>query len=77
MARMLRIQVVMDPALDIRIEREAYLRGVSKSAVIRQCVAAQLPDKVEDNGLRTMPTFDGEPVDDIDAFLYGPFDDDA
>lgn len=74
MARMRRINVVIDPELDDRLEREAAARGVSKSALVRACVEARLAPR--ENGLRWIgelsPLFDDvEPVDDIDAELYG------
>ena len=77
MSRMRRIQVVMDPVLDDRVEQEAALRGTSKSAIIRECVARQLPDEPRDNGLLALLALvdhDAEPVDDIDEFLYGRFE---
>jgi hypothetical protein len=47
---------------------------VSKSALVRQYVRAQL-ELPFDNGLRLLPTFpDAEPVEDIDAELYGPLE---
>ncbi len=73
MARMRRIQVVIDPELDDRLEREAAARGLSKSALVRASVERELASEVFDNGLWRLPTFpDAEPVEDIDAELYGP-----
>ena len=76
MARMRRIQVVIDPELDDRLEQEAAARGMSKSALVRECVQHELPPRAE-NGLRWIGELssgseDIEPVDDIDEFLYGP-----
>ena len=77
MARMRRINIVIDPELDDRIEREAAARGTSKSAVVRECVANGLPEAPYDNGMacamdELAPLFaDVEPVDDIDEYLYG------
>jgi len=76
MPRMRRIQVVIDPELDDRLEREAAARGISKSALIRECVARELPEEPLDNGLLALLelsklTAHVEPVDDIDEFLYG------
>jgi hypothetical protein len=72
MARMRRIQIVMDPELDDRLEREATARGLSKSALVRQYVREQLAPPL-DNGLWRLPTFDDvEPIEDIDTELYGP-----
>lgn len=77
MARMRRIQVVIDPELDDRLEREAAARGTSKSALIRVAVEHELSEPF-DNGLWRLPTFDDvEPVADIDEFLYGPISEEA
>jgi hypothetical protein len=75
--RMRRINIVIDPELDDRIEREAAARGTSKSAVVRECVERGLPDEAYDNGIwriaRDLAPLlaDVEPVD-IDTELYGP-----
>ena len=75
MTRMRRIQVVIDHELDDRLEREAAARGISKSALVRVSVERELSDPF-DNGLWRLPVFpDAEPVDDIDAELYGPVED--
>ena len=78
MARMRRIQVVIDPELDDRLEREAAARGTSKSALVRECVERELSEPY-DNGLWTLGQdlsglfADVEPVD-IDTELYGPLE---
>ena len=83
MGRMRRIQVVIDPDLDDRLEQEAAVRGMSKSALVRECVERELPADSYDNGLWRLgqdlaPLFaDVEPVDDIDEYLYGPLGQDA
>jgi hypothetical protein len=75
---MRRIQVVIDQELDDRLEREAGVRGTSKSALIRECVERELSETY-DNGLWKLgqelsPLFaDVEPVD-IDTELYGPLE---
>ena len=79
---MRRINIVIDPALDDRLEREAAARNTSKSAVVRECVERGLPREVESNGLLDLLELskefaDVESVDDIDAFLYGPLGPDA
>lgn len=64
----------MEPELDDWLEREAASRQMSKSALIREYVRVQV-DLPFDNGLRSLPVFpDAEPVDDIDAELYGPLE---
>ena len=82
MARMRRINIVIDPDLDDRLEHEAAARNMSKSAVVRECVERGLSREVEDNGLAWIgelaPLFaDVEPVGDIDEYLYGPVGTDA
>lgn len=77
MARMRRIQVVIDPELDDRLEREAAARQLSKSALVRVAVERELGEP-SDNGLWRMPTFsDVESVENIDEFLYGTLQTDA
>jgi hypothetical protein len=74
---MRRIQVVIDPELDDRLEREAAARGLSKSALVRDAVEHELSEPF-DNGLSRLPVFeDAEPVDDVDGFLYGPRSEEA
>jgi len=80
-ARMRRINIVIDPELDDRLEREAHVRGMSKSALVRQCVDQELTTKDVDNGLRRIGAIsylfdDVEPVD-IDTELYGPLEADS
>jgi len=79
MARMRRIQIVMEPDLDDWLEREAAARGVSKSALVRWCVRESWEEQPYDNGLsKLLGMFpDAEPVDDIDEFLYGPLGENA
>lgn len=77
MARMRRIQVVIDPELDDRLEREAAARGTSKSALIRTAVERELSEPF-DNGLwKLVAMFDVEPIEDIDEYLYGPISEEA
>jgi hypothetical protein len=71
---MRRIQVVIDPELDDRLGREAAARGMSKSALVRECVERELASEPE-NGLRWIGELsalfaDVEPAD-IDEYLYG------
>ena len=77
MARMRRINVVIDAELDDRLEEEAARRGMSKSALVRNCVERGLPAAGE-NGLRWIgelrPLFDSVESADIDTELYGPLE---
>jgi hypothetical protein len=73
---MRRIQIVIDSPLDERLRTEAALRGISKSALVRECVERGLPGEPFDNGLLALLELseefaDVEPVD-IDTELYGP-----
>lgn len=65
---MRRIQVVIDPELDDRLEREAAARGISKSALVRECIERGLPGEPLDNGLRALiGMFEGgHPNDSVD-----------
>ncbi len=78
MARMRRIQIVMDPELDDRLEQEAAARATSKSALIRELVERGLPAKPGDNGLLALlelsEEFDDVEPFDIDTELYGPLE---
>jgi hypothetical protein len=78
MARMRRIQVVIDPELDDRLEREARARGMSKSGLIRESLEHSLEKEPFDNGLASIGELsvlfaDVEPAD-IDTVLYGPLE---
>jgi hypothetical protein len=73
---MRRINVVIDAELDDRLEREAAARGMSKSALVRDCVDRGLLARHAESGLRWIGELsrdadDIEPVDDIDEYLYG------
>jgi Ribbon-helix-helix protein, copG family len=74
MARMRRLQIMIDPELDDWLEREAAARGISKGAIVRQCVRDGAEEKPFDNGLWKLAGIagDAEPVADIDEYLYGP-----
>jgi len=79
MARMRRLQIMIEPELDDWLEREAETRGISKGALVRECVRAEADGKPFDNGLARIaeelsPLFaDVEPAD-IDTVLYGPLE---
>jgi len=78
MARMRRIQIVIDPELDDRLEQEAAGRGISKSALVREAVERELSGPF-DNGLWKLVAMfpDAEPVESIDDLLYGPVSEEA
>ncbi len=74
---MRRINIVIDPALDDRLELAAAARGTSKSALVRECVDRGLPPTTEDNGLLGLLVLasefaEVESADDIDEVIYGP-----
>jgi len=66
---------MIDEDLDEALDREALVEGVSKASLIRRFVRERLKPLAP---LRQDPLWelvgadeDAEPVDDIDAFLYG------
>lgn len=76
MARMRRIQVLLEPELDDRLEAEAAARGQSKSALVRTCVERHL-ERPRDNGLTALTGMfagyeGGEPDDSVnhDKVIY-------
>ena len=81
MARMRRINIVIDPELDDRLEQEALARGMSKSALVRECVERGLTDQVVDNGLLALAELSKLTAHiesaDIDTELYGPLEADT
>ncbi len=69
---MRRINVYMDEELDRRAEREAGRRKISKAALIRQSLLAELgPSSRQDPLDGLVGLSDAEPVDDLDAVIYG------
>jgi hypothetical protein len=81
MARMRRIQVVIDAELDDRLAREAAARGTSKSALVREGVQRVLEPVPFDNGLEAIGAlsvlFEDVEPEDIDTVLYGPLEADS
>ncbi len=70
---MKRLQIRMDEELDERLGREASLRGVSKSALIRKFVRERLeefPSLEEDPLWRMAGSVEFEPAP-IDEVVYG------
>ena len=73
MARMRRVQILLEPELDDRLEREAAARGISKSALVRACVQRGLRTEPFDNGLMSLVGLsEGRPDDSasIDEVVY-------
>ncbi len=67
-----RINIYIDDELDRRAEREARRRQVSKAALIRQSLLAELgPAERSDPVDDLVGLSDAEPADDIDAVVYG------
>lgn len=69
-----RIQIYMDEELDAALEAESRRSGRSKAALIRQCVAHRyrpLAPVADDPLTAFLGTSDDDPVDDIDAVIYG------
>ena len=72
MTRMRRVQILLEPELDDRLEQEAATRGVSKSALVRRCVEHELAES-RGNGLTSLTgMFKGRPDDSasIDEVVY-------
>ena len=73
MARMRRIQILLEPELDDRLKQEAATRGLSKSALVRRCVEHELATEPLDNGLTSLTGLcEGRPDDSasIDEVVY-------
>lgn len=73
--KMRRIQIYMEDDIDDVLEAEARRSHTSKAALIRACVAAKYraAPLVSDDPLTSLlGVSDDEPVDDIDAVVYGP-----
>ena len=65
----------MESELDDWLARESLARGISKSALVRECVRRGVDGPAPENGLWRLPIFDDvEPVEDIDTELYGPLE---
>lgn len=78
MARMKRLQISIEPELDLAVERRAEEEGLSKAEVIRRCVREEIRPlpPVEDDPLFKMFVSPGssDPSDTrtIDEVVYGP-----
>lgn len=74
---MKRLQIMIEEDLDAALARQARRERVSKAALIRRYVRerlASLPPLRNDPLWGFVGGSDAEPVEDIDAFLYGPSD---
>lgn len=73
---MRRIQIHIDDELDRAASAEATRRGISKAALIRASLEKELgassPAAEDDAWEAMIGWLDDEPVDDIDAVVYGP-----
>jgi hypothetical protein len=71
-----RLQIMIEEDLDAALERQARVEGVSKAALIRRYVGERLrplPPLEEDPLWEIIGIAgDADPVDDIDAVIYGP-----
>lgn len=76
MARMKRLQISIEPELDLAVERRAEEEGLSKAEVIRRCVRERvepLPSIEEDPLFKMFGTVSSDPNDTrtIDEVVYG------
>lgn len=77
MARMKRLQISIEPELDLAVEKRAEEEGLSKAEVIRRCVREEirpLPPVEKDPLFRMFGTVSSDPDDKrtIDDVIYGP-----
>jgi ribbon-helix-helix CopG family protein len=75
---MKRLQIMIEEELDAALDRLAAKEGVSKAALVRRFVGEKLKPlpPIEEDPLWEMVGADAEtePVEDIDAYLYGPLE---
>ncbi len=76
MARMKRLQISIEPELDLAVKRRAEAEGLSKAEVIRRCVRERvepLPPIEEDPLFKMFGTVSSDPNDTrtIDEVVYG------
>jgi hypothetical protein len=69
-----RLQIMIEEELHAALGRQAAEEGVSKPAdpALRGRTAAATPPIEEDPIWQVVGIADAEPVDDIDAYLFGP-----
>ena len=73
MARMKRLQFMLEPELDVALEQAALREGVSKAALLRRWVrlnVVPLPPLEEDPLWGMLGAYEGEPGE-IDEVVYG------
>ena len=68
---MRRIQLYFDEGTDDELAAEAARRGVSKAALVRDLVRQGFHREAQDPIDSVIGLGDGEPVEDIDAAIYG------
>lgn len=66
-----RVNIYIDADLDDRAEREARRRKISKAALIRTSLLAELGPSRRDSIDELVGISDAHPVDDIDEVIYG------
>jgi len=74
---MKRLQISIEPELDLAVERRAKEEGLSKAEVIRRCVREEirpLPSIEDDPLFKLFGTASSDPGDtrSIDEVVYGP-----
>ena len=74
---MKRLQISIEPELDVALTRAARDGGVSKAEVVRRCVragVAALPPLEEDPVWEVIGSMEGEPgaSESVDDVVYGP-----
>lgn len=70
-----RLQIMLDDDLYAELARRASAEGRSKAAIVRDSLRQTippLPPLEEDPLWQMVGSSDAEPVEDIDAYLYGP-----
>lgn len=68
---MRRIQIHLDEEVDDQLAGQARERGLSKAALIRQLISVGSTQSATDPLDALVGAGDGDPVDDIDAVVYG------
>lgn len=69
------MQIHLAEGLDDAAAKEAARRGISKAALIRRALAAEVTPDVAAGGdpwEAMIGWLDSEPIDDIDEAIYGP-----